>query len=86
MVGPTNAKTGKKQFGKGGREVWGYDHLPGIVFMEMSFRYDKDTKEYLIDIGKCRHNLAMQYTSQPRCTFPELGTLLIEDTKESDWA
>ena len=91
MVGPVSQKTGKKGFGKAGREVWGYEHLPGIVFMELSFNYDPKDEEtygtaYTIRIGKCRHNVDLQFTTQMRQTFPELGTLLIDGSSEEDWA
>lgn len=85
MVGPVNAKTGKKSFGKGGREVWGYEHLSSCMFMELAFNYDKESREYLIEVGKCRHNIDLQYSTIPRCSFPELGTMLIPDSTEEDW-
>lgn len=85
MNGKPNPKTGKKSFGKSGREVWGYEHLPGLVFMELTFVYDEDEKEYKIKIGKCRHNVSMQFDTIPRCSFAELGTLLIEGSTEDQW-
>lgn len=82
---------GGKGFGKGGREVWGYEHLPSMMFMELSFRHDPKDEEtygdpYTIAIGKCRHNKNLSFTVQPRMTFPELGTLMDENSKEEDWA
>lgn len=86
MFGSVNPKTGKKSFAKSGREVWGYEHLPGVVFTELTFLYNPDTKEYSIKVGKCRHNENLQFDTVPRCSFPELGTLMIEGSNEEDWA
>lgn len=83
--GAPNAQ-GKKGFGKGGREVWGYEHLAGLVMMELTFVHDREAEEYKIRFGKCRHNKDLAFTEIPRCTFPELGTMLDYESDESDWA
>lgn len=80
---------------KEGREVWGYEHLPGIVMSNISFRVDPDVEidennedpnyRYVIDIYKCRHNLALQHTTVPRCSFPQLGRLMVPGSKNKDW-
>lgn len=80
---------------KDGREVWGYEHLPGIVMSELFFHLDPEVEvdeknddpnyRYAIDIGKCRHNLALQHTTVPRCSFPQLGRLMVPGSKNKDW-
>jgi hypothetical protein len=91
--GPVNKKTGKKGFGKSGREVWGYEHLAGMMFMELAFEHITDPKHpaydeafpYQIRFGKCRHNADLQFTYTPRCSFGELGELLVEGSSREDW-
>ena len=82
------------KFGKKGREVWGYDHLPGCMNEEFTFihRTDKEQEEagdglgeYVIRIGKCRINPALQFTLLPRCTFTEMGMELVPGSEEGDW-
>jgi hypothetical protein len=90
LVGPVSQATGKKGFGKAGREVWGYEHLPGQVFTELRFAYDPADEDtygdaYTISFGKCRHNASLQFTKQPRCSFPELGELMVEGSSREDW-
>jgi hypothetical protein len=80
---------------KDGREVWGYEHLPGIVMSELFFRLDPEVEvdesnedpnyRYVIDVGKCRHNLRLQHTTVPRCSFPQFGRMLVEGSKVKDW-
>jgi hypothetical protein len=87
-------KDGKRTFGKGGREVWGYEHLAGQVFTELEFvRRNQEEQdeaadgmgEYVIKIGKCRQSTDLQYTMIPRCTLPEFGTLIFPETEITDW-
>lgn len=95
MNGPVNKKTGKKGFGKSGTEVWGYEHLPKMVSLELTFKYlqeDDPLREevgtddgYIISFGKCRYNKDLQFTHTPRCTFPQLGEMLIEGSSAEDW-
>lgn len=95
QTGAVSNTTGKRSMAVSGREVWGYEHLPGIVMTEMFFRHDPDVEvdadntdpnyRYVIDIGKCRHNLALQHTTVPRCSFPRLGQLMIPGSKTKDW-
>ena len=71
--GPVSKKTGKKGFGKSGREAWGYEHLPGMMGIELTFlqlsakdetrteleeTWGEGTCEYVIRIGKNRYNNA----------------------------
>ena len=93
MYGKPN-REGKKTFAKSGREVWGYEHLSGAVLIELRFarrtKVEQDEAEdgmgeYVIEIGKCRQNTDLQFTTIPRCSFPELGTLIYPDSEESDW-
>lgn len=61
-------------FGKGGREVWGYEHLPGMMGVELTFmqlppkseirkaveeEYGEGTGEFVIRFGKNRYNNAV---------------------------
>lgn len=72
--GKVNAQTGQKGFGKGGREAWGYEHLPGMMGLELTFlqlpknnklreeleeEWGEDSCEYVIRIGKNRYNNAV---------------------------
>lgn len=76
-----------KGFGKTGREIWGYEHLPGMMFMELGFHHITDKKHpafdeeypYQIRFGKCRHNVDLQFTFTPRCSFDELADLVWPD-------
>lgn len=78
-----------------GRKVWGYEHLASAVMTEMHFRLDDDVPvdesnedpnyRYVVDIGKCRHNLKLQHTTQPRMSFPQMGRLMIPGSKKADW-
>lgn len=91
QFGAVSSKTGKKAMGVGGREVWGYEHLPGMMMMELMFIHDPDDPEgtgspYQIRVEKCRHNVHMQFTTIARCSFPELGTLLLADSTEENWS
>jgi hypothetical protein len=85
---------GRKSFAKSGREVWGYEHLAGAVLLELDFLHRTQEEqdeaedglgEYVIKIGKCRQNKDLQFTLQPRCTLPELGTLIFPESEETDW-
>lgn len=90
--GPPNKSTGKKSFAKGGREVWGYEHLPGMVYHELTFfRMDEKDPDfdaefpYQIKFGKMRGNTELQFTTTPRCSFAEVGTLIYPETSVEDW-
>lgn len=98
--GAKNKQTGQRGFGKGGREVWGYEHLPGMVFEELTFlhldegdelretleaEHGEGSCEYVIKFGKCRHNGKLAFTYTPRCSFPMLGELLVPESSSSDW-
>jgi hypothetical protein len=94
MYGKPNAQ-GKKSFAKSGREVWGYEHLAGVVLTELTFvhrtKEEQDEAEdgmgeFVIKIGKCRQNTDLQFSLQPRMSLPELGTLIFPDTTEEDWS
>lgn len=83
---------GRKSFAKSGREVWGYEHLSGCVFIELTFIHDAEDEAapYKIKVGKCRHNKDLQFSTQDlgkdRFTFPQFGTLLIDGSSEEDWS
>ena len=64
---------GVRGFGKGGRETWGYEHLPGMMGIELTFlqlseksevrkeleeEWGEGTCEFVIRIGKNRYNNA----------------------------
>jgi len=93
--GPVSKTTGKKSMAKEGREVWGYEHLPGLVMTELNFRLDEDVAideanedtnyRYVIDVGKCRHNLKLQHTTVTRMSFPNFGRLMVPGSKAKDW-
>lgn len=95
QTGAVSQNTGKRSMAVSGREVWGYEHLPSVVMTELYFRLDEtvpvdDTNEdpnyrYVIDFGKCRHNLAIQHTTVPRMDFGNLGRLMIPKSKAKDW-
>jgi hypothetical protein len=97
--GPAN-REGKKGFGKGGREAWGYEHLPGMMGMELSFlqlpkgnklraeleeEWGEGTCEYVIRFGKCRYNGSLAFTYTPRCEFPDVGVMLYPESDRSEW-
>jgi hypothetical protein len=93
--GAVNKQTGQRGFGKGGREIWGYEHLPGMMQLELTILYRSEKEQtdagdgngaYVFRFGKCRPNEEYQFTVQPRCSFPQLGALLIEDSTEDDWS
>jgi hypothetical protein len=100
--GKANPTTGKKGFAKSGRrEEWGYEHLPGLMYMELMFRHLEEgdplrekveeewgagSAEYAITIGKCKHAAERQFTTIPRMTFPELGELLVDGSTQEDWS
>jgi hypothetical protein len=78
-----------------GREIWGYEHLPSAVMLELFIHLDKKVAvdpnnedpnyRYVMEVGKCRHNLRLQDTTIPRMEFPQLGRLLVPGTKSKDW-
>ena len=93
MYGKAKAD-GSKSFAKSGREVWGYEHLAGIVLLELDFVHRTKVEqekigdgngEFAIKIGKSRQNTDLQFSTVPRCSFPELGTLIFSDSTEEDW-
>lgn len=78
-----------------GREIWGYEHLPSAVMVELFIHLDKKvpvdpTNEdpnyrYVMEVGKCRQNLRLQDTTIPRMEFAQLGRMLVPGTKSKDW-
>ena len=81
---------GSKSFAKSGREVWGYEHLPACVAVELTFVRDEKMRDEfgtanVIKIGKCRHNDKLAWTTIPRCSFAEFGMELIEGSSVEDW-
>ena len=92
--GMTKNKKGKSSFGKGGREPWGYEHLPSMMEVELTFihRSEKEVAadeeamgEYVIKFGKCRFNASLQYTVVPRGDFADIGTMMLPETERGDW-
>src|SRR5574341_649527 len=84
----------KASFGKKGREVWGYEHLPGCVNEEFTFiQRTKEQEEeagdgfgpIVIKVGKCRISPACQFSVMPRGTLAEVGMWLVPDSAEEDW-
>lgn len=82
------------KFGKKGREVWGYEHLPTCVHEEFTFirRTEKEQDdagdglgEYVIRVGKCRINPDIQFTTLPRMSFGDMGLELVPGSEKADW-
>ena len=93
QTGEVSRNTGKRSMRVEGREVWGYEHLPSIVMTELFFRLNEEAdidpedpnSRYVIDIGKCRHDLSLQHTTVPRMEFARLGQMFLPGTKKKDW-
>lgn len=88
MRTPWGMVGGKFTRKNGEREPEGFDKLDTLVYVEMNFRRDKDedgNTEYVVDIGKCRQNSALQDTTLPAMTFAQMGTMLIPGSKQEDW-
>ncbi len=82
--GDVNQKTGKRGLSTSGRRVpSGYKRLGELVFMEIEHK--RVNGEFMIAIGKCRQNTALQDDEFPAMSFAEFGQLLIPGSEESDW-
>lgn len=62
----------------------GFSRLDELVFVELHHR--RENGQFKLDIGKCRQNADLMDQTFLGMTLPELGQLIMPETREEDWA
>jgi len=93
VVEVVNGQKKKKPYQTGRRIPSGFDRIDEIVFAEIMTHRENGSEFYFDfkagfdpEFGKCRQNTQLSGQRFAAMTLPELGTLLIEGSEESDWA